>query len=308
MYVITRADLPSNYQLPQTAHAVADIMVKFPQETIKWNKESNSIVVLETKNEKELFALGQTLAKKSFQFIKFCEPDIGDALTSIAIVPGQLNTKKVLSNLPLAGKKPQTANLQENLNKTFDLIDAMNSCEQFPGQTIFQHGQSVRDHLLDLVELIGNPGWTPEREWKYPEWVFKYSKQLLGCLLDKYTLEKYTIFHDAGKHLVKSVDEEGKIHYYGHAQKSAEIWATISDDILVKELISRDMEIHKLKTEEVPEFCRNKEVAISLLLAGLAEIHSNAKFTGGLQADSFKIKWKQIDKKGITICKFLFGN
>ena len=44
---------------------------------------------------------------------------------------------------------------------------------------------------------------------------------------------------------------------------------------------------------------------MSLLLAGLAEIHSNAEMFGGLDSVSFKIKWKQINKRGKAICKLL---
>jgi peptidyl-tRNA hydrolase len=42
-------------------------------------------------------------------------------------------------------------------------------------------------------------------------------------------------------------------------------------------------------------------------LAGLAEVHSNAKMFGGLASDSFKIKWSQINKRGKAVCKLLFG-
>ena len=68
------------------------------------------------------------------------------------------------------------------------------------------------------------------------------------------------------------------------------------------------MEIHTMKAEQVPEFCKEKNTAVCLLLTGLAEINSNAISCGGLQTESFKIKWKQINKRGMAICKFLFEN
>ena len=45
----------------------------------------------------------------------------------------------------------------------------------------------------------------------------------------------------------------------------------------------------------------------SLLLSGLAEVHSNASLFGGVDSTSFKIKWKQIDRRGRQACAFLRG-
>ena len=61
-----------------------------------------------------------------------------------------------------------------------------------------------------------------------------------------------------------------------------------------------------MKAEAVPEFAKMPE-AISLLLVALSEIHANAEMFGGIESTSFKIKWKQIDKRGNAICKLLFG-
>jgi hypothetical protein len=46
-------------------------------------------------------------------------------------------------------------------------------------------------------------------------------------------------------------------------------------------------------------------MAVTLLLAGLAEIHANAEMFNGFDSPSFKIKYKQIDRRGRAICKFL---
>jgi hypothetical protein len=47
--------------------------------------------------------------------------------------------------------------------------------------------------------------------------------------------------------------------------------------------------------------------AITLLIAALAEVHSNASLFGGIESTSFKIKWKTIDKRGRQICKRYFS-
>lgn len=65
-----------------------------------------------------------------------------------------------------------------------------------------------------------------------------------------------------------------------------------------------DMDIHVLKSDGVEEFASRPE-AISLLLTGLAEIHANAEMFGGIESTSFKIKFKQINKRGKQIINLL---
>jgi len=60
------------------------------------------------------------------------------------------------------------------------------------------------------------------------------------------------------------------------------------------------MDIHTLKSEGVDEFCKNP-YALTLLLTGLAEIHSNAAMFGGMDSTSFKIKWKCLNQRSKQI-------
>jgi hypothetical protein len=77
---------------------------------------------------------------------------------------------------------------------------------------------------------------------------------------------------------------------------------------LVQELIKMDMDIHCLKSEGLDEFDDRYE-CVSLLVTGLSEIHANASMFGGIESTSFKIKWKQIDKRGKQILnKFVEKN
>lgn len=177
---------------------------------------------------------------------------------------------------------------------------------QAKNQSILDHGVSVRDRLFELIEFL-KTGQEGKSEWRYPEWLFSYNKQIASNLLDEYTLDRYTVFHDMSKPYCCMIDENGKRHFPNHAEKSYELWKTISDDEQIGRLILRDMEIHTLKAEDIEKFCENKKEAISLLLTGLAEIHSNSEAFGGISSDSFKAKWKQIDRRGKAICKLLFG-
>lgn len=64
------------------------------------------------------------------------------------------------------------------------------------------------------------------------------------------------------------------------------------------------MDIHCLKAAGIPEFCKNKNAFLHLL-AGIAEINSNAEHSGGFDSTSFKIKFKTISQRGKAICNTL---
>jgi hypothetical protein len=67
------------------------------------------------------------------------------------------------------------------------------------------------------------------------------------------------------------------------------------------------MVIHTIKTEEIEKFSQDP-LAVSLLITGFSEIHANASIFGGIDSTSFKIKWKQIDKKGKKILEQIKTN
>lgn len=185
----------------------------------------------------------------------------------------------------------------------------MEECPQFIDKdgkifNVYQHGFSVKDYLADLLQYIKTNKC--QKEWKFPKWIDLYSQELLQNILPWKTLENYTVFHDCGKPFCRIVDEDGKQHFPNHAEISAEIWPCFGGSLQESELMRLDMEIHQLKAEGVEQFAKRPE-AISLLLTSLSEITSNATLFGGVESTSFKIKWKQIDKRGRAICESLFG-
>lgn len=184
------------------------------------------------------------------------------------------------------------------------LRKTMRETEQMPNLSVLEHGFQVARYFNDLKQhvLHGKP---LKYEWKLPEWV--YSPVLWQSLPSAKQLSTYHIMHDCGKPFCRTVDEQGKQHFPDHANVSADIWYSLTSDDLVSSLIRRDMEIHLLKGHQVTEFA-NRPYASSLLLTGLSEVHANAAMFGGIESTSFKIKFKQLNRRGKAIVELLSKN
>jgi hypothetical protein len=183
----------------------------------------------------------------------------------------------------------------------------MLACEQTKGQSVYQHGVSVCEHFFELLDYL-KTGEIAEG-WKLPTWIAAHREKLNDNLHDTDTIHKYTIYHDIGKPLCRIVDADGKVHFPDHAAVSARTYLEVTGDEITSRLIGWDMAIHSASAEEIDALCRVWTVkdACTLLIAALAELHSNAKIFGGTGSVSFKMKFKQIEKRGKQICKFHFG-
>ena len=179
----------------------------------------------------------------------------------------------------------------------------MRECEQTKGQSVLDHGISVKNYLFDLLDHLRN-GTPLKYEWKLPDWIYSERDFILSNIVDDETLSLYTKFHDIGKPFCTEIDTEGKRHFPNHAQVSYEVFKSIFSNKTAAELILHDMDIHLLKAEGVEEFCKNP-YAITLLISGLSEINSNAQMFGGIDSINFKIKIKNITQRGKQIIKFL---
>jgi hypothetical protein len=288
--------LTPQYQAPQIAHAVADFATAYPAEYREWHRKSNSLICLATKNERELYEFANKLEVKGEKITRFVEPDMGYALTAIAIAPGP-NTRKLCSNLPLAGKVLSNAQeVTDRQQKIRNTVYAMQECYQFESQNILEHGLSVRDYAFDLLGHLRYN--TPlQREWKLPSWIYEHKDFILRSIVDDYILEKYLIWHDCGKPACRTVDEEGRQHFPNHETASYETWLSISDDHKIAGLIRDDMLSHRLKADSLQSFAANPNWA-TLLLSGLCEISSNSSMFGGLESIGFKMKFKNFERFG----------
>lgn len=179
----------------------------------------------------------------------------------------------------------------------------MKSCEQTKGMSVYEHGTSVKNYLFDLINHLRDN--TPLKyEWKLPDCVYENSDFILKNLIDDRTLSLYTVYHDCGKPFCLDIDQDGKRHFPNHAEKSYEIFQLVFKNDTAANLIRHDMDIHLLKANGVEDFCKNP-LAISLLLTGLSEIHSNAAMFGGIDSVNFKIKIKNITQRAKQILEII---
>lgn len=170
-------------------------------------------------------------------------------------------------------------------------------------QNMFEHGLSVLNYYNQILFAL-KLDYTPNNI-KLPEWFSTYREQLLKDQLQYDLVAEYLIFHDCGKPATLTLDESGKQHFPDHANKSYEIWKELSNNRISAELMKFDMCIHS--GDNLDEIIQ-RGFAPTLLLASLAEVHSNAQMFGGIESTSFKIKWKRINKAGKYIMEKLYGS
>lgn len=170
-----------------------------------------------------------------------------------------------------------------------ELHEAMSTCEQAPGLNMLQHGQAVHDHYRRLIAQI------EANEAPCPILAEIHARFALPPAAD---LERYHLYHDCGKHLVLTVDAEGKRRYPGHAEASAAQYALLfPDDTRGQQLVRKDMDFHTLRGDELDALCQDP-LAPVLYVTAWAEVYANATLFGGLQSDSFKIKAKRLIQAG----------
>ena len=170
----------------------------------------------------------------------------------------------------------------------------MKNTPQTDTQSVWQHGQSVRNYMFDLLDHL-EKGTPLTYDWKLPSWI--YDPILLENLPDRQTLELYTVYHDCGKPYCLTYDEDGRKHFPNHAEVSFNTFNQIFDNDVSADLIRRDMDFHLLRADSLQKFSEYKYYNV-LMLSALSEIHSNAIMFGGKDSTSFKIKWKHSDKRG----------
>lgn len=94
---MTRADLPPAVQAVQAAHAALDFALTHPEISRDWHVSSNTLAVLAAADEIALHELLERAA--GIPAVAFHEPDLGGALTAVALGPAG---RKLCRKYPLA--------------------------------------------------------------------------------------------------------------------------------------------------------------------------------------------------------------
>lgn len=84
MTIICRDDLTQGYKVVQSAHALADFAVKHQDEFLNWQMGSNYLCCLEA-SEMKINLTIEKLESLGIKYHIFCEPDIGNKMTAIAV-------------------------------------------------------------------------------------------------------------------------------------------------------------------------------------------------------------------------------
>lgn len=171
----------------------------------------------------------------------------------------------------------------------------MRSCMQFRTQNVLEHGQAVLAKYETLL-AHAREGRLPEG-WREPKWwTSEAAQQLANAQPPADIMSRYLTYHDCGKPLCRTVDEEGRQHFPNHAAVSARLWAELGGHPDEVWLMANDMLLHSGSAEEC-EVLRGHRLAPALMFAALAEIHSNAEMFGGPETPSFKAKAKQLERR-----------
>lgn len=290
MVVITRSDLSNGYKSQQSTHAIADFAYEFPQSFKDWKENSNSIICLQVKDETQLLEYYNRLSKLT-SVVKFNEPDLNDETTSICLHANK-DVRKKVSSLPLLGK-PKKLTKEKVIN---DMIDT----PQTDTQSVLEHGIAVSKKFNDLIS-------NNTEDWKLPTWFINNRDFILDNLHRKEDIKEYHVLHDCGKPYCITIGDDGKRHFPDHSKVSYDTYRQISDNEIVADLIKKDMILHTIKSDEVEEFVKENtlENILTLLITSLCEIHANADMFGGIDNISFKVKSKQIDRRGNQIIKLI---
>lgn len=101
LYLVTRADLEPGAQLAQTAHVALRFALDRPEEALAWQKGGEVVVVLAARDEIALRSLVFGAALAGCSPSVFYEPDMGHALTAIALASSDV-ADRFVKRLPLA--------------------------------------------------------------------------------------------------------------------------------------------------------------------------------------------------------------
>lgn len=176
------------------------------------------------------------------------------------------------------------------MNKDY-LISMMKNCPQFNNQTVYEHCLSVQSIF---IETFNN------KNDLLPKWFLENFGFIKSKLIKYDSILEYTEFHDVGKPFcIQNIN--GTNHFPNHSELSYNIYSLVCNNEDILYCIKHDMDIHMIKDKDL---FINKYSA-TLLFIGFCELFANAKYFGGFDSISYKIKYKQLDRRGKKIIQRL---
>lgn len=85
-YVLVNNNLPTIHGGIQGAHALAELMVNYPKETLDWATNHKTLVFLSA-TEKDIEGMMSYFKNKNRPYAQFLEPDLDNLLTAAAFEP-----------------------------------------------------------------------------------------------------------------------------------------------------------------------------------------------------------------------------
>lgn len=101
LILVTREDLSPAQQAVQSAHALRQFVSDHPDLDARWFRESNYLALLSVQDEPRLQRLWEMAVDSGVKVSGFLEPDLGGALTALALEPGP-GSRSLTRGLPLA--------------------------------------------------------------------------------------------------------------------------------------------------------------------------------------------------------------
>lgn len=165
----------------------------------------------------------------------------------ITKVPGERITVELMETLSF----PDTSRIFKELESTGLLHYLFPDLVECVGleQNAYHHLDVWSHTLLTLEEL---DRLLCEPEWTYPDFAAKIKEHMREPLHDLYPRSSFlrlaTLYHDAGKPAVFSLDESGRIHFYHHQKHSEEAVLSLAERLRMsgkaRDYLSRTVGCH----------------------------------------------------------------
>lgn len=202
-----------------------------------------------------------------------------------------------------------------------ELKSLMLSGEQSKGVDYYTHGVEVADKFAALMSMA-KLGLAEQRmedakfKWRLPKWFVKHQQWIYAQLQPRFEqLRVFHIWHDCGKALVKTVDDDDQAHYKDHDNVSRQAFLMAGGDESVARLIGDDLICNLIRSTRVAnDLAENHPDILAQLVTTIAKMHvfhptvreGGASVAADLTtAEGFKIKLKKIEYYGWIIVRFL---